>query len=193
VREIISFQKPVLRPFRRILLSPLFDFKANVTTVQIRISSDNIFNTAKPQLIETRAVRRYIFVRHRAPSYLPFRNCTGKTEIKTERAWRPLHTHFVLTTCALQSQNGTMVSSCQQRLCNRHSAHYVHSLMTSLSPPIIQFLPEMHLIQWPYSFTWFSHRWNHYSFCNYDTRTRLQVQMKCIFLVYVGNESFYCS
>ena len=28
---------------------------------------------------------------------------------------------------------------------------------------------------------------------HYDTRTRLQVQRKCIFLVYVENESFYCS
>ena len=28
---------------------------------------------------------------------------------------------------------------------------------------------------------------------HYDTKTRLQMQKKCIFLVYVGNEYFYCS
>jgi len=44
---------------------------------------------AKPQLKEKRAVRRNICVCHRVPSYLPFWNCTGKTEIKTERVWRP--------------------------------------------------------------------------------------------------------
>jgi len=39
--------------------------------------------------------------------------------------------------------------------------------MTSLSPPIIQFLSYTHLIQLPYSFTWFSHGWDHYIFCSY--------------------------
>ena len=47
-------------------------------------------STAKPQLREKWTVRRNVCVRHRVPSYLPFWNCTGKTEIKPERVWRPL-------------------------------------------------------------------------------------------------------
>jgi len=41
----------------------------------------------KPQLRVKRAARRNVCVRHRVPSYLPFWNCTGETEIKTERVW----------------------------------------------------------------------------------------------------------
>jgi len=47
-------------------------------------------STAKPQVKEKRAVRRNVCVRHCVPTYLLFWNCTGKTEIKTERVWWPL-------------------------------------------------------------------------------------------------------
>jgi len=50
--------------------------------------------TAKPHLREKRAVRRSVCVHHRVPSYFPFWNCTGKTEIKTERVWRPLNLKY---------------------------------------------------------------------------------------------------
>jgi len=56
-------------------MSPQYKSEAPQTTYS---------NSAKPQLREKRAVGRNVCVRHRVPSYLPFWNCTGKTEIKTE-------------------------------------------------------------------------------------------------------------
>jgi len=68
----------------------------------------------------------------------------------------------------------------------RHSTRYAHSLMTSLSPPVIQFLSSLHWIQWPYLLTWFSQEWNHYSFCNFIMT--LGHVYKCR-----GSASFWCT
>jgi hypothetical protein len=89
--------------------------------------TDNMLKQSNAQLINKQLLVTVITVQ-----YL---DACGNAK-HTAKDAGPQQTHFVVTTCAVHSRNGTTARSCQQRLCNRHSMHYVHCKMTSVSPPI---------------------------------------------------------